>query len=121
MWTIPVSLRNRNRVLSLRFICDLPVLMPNARETERDILTTDENGYAKTKDLPYGVYVVHQIEGEEGKAFVKDFSVFIDENGKTYYYILNNRTITSHIRVEKRDVGNRKPDRRIRHWFPDLR
>jgi len=76
----------------------------NARETERDILTTDENGYAKTKDLPYGVYVVHQIEGEEGKAFVKDFSVFIDENGKTYYYILNNRTITSHIRVEKRDV-----------------
>lgn len=76
----------------------------DARETERDILTTDENGYAKTKDLPYGVYVVHQIEGEEGKAFVKDFSVFIDENGKTYYYILNNRTITSHIRVEKRDM-----------------
>ena len=37
----------------------------NARETERDILTTDENGYAKTKDLPYGVYVVHQIERKE--------------------------------------------------------
>lgn len=76
----------------------------NAKETERDILTTDENGYAKTKNLPYGVYVVHQIEGEEGKSFVKDFSVFIDENGKTYYFILNNTTITSRIRVEKRDV-----------------
>jgi hypothetical protein len=30
----------------------------NAKATERDLLTTDENGFARTKDLPYGVYVV---------------------------------------------------------------
>jgi len=76
----------------------------DAKETERDLITTDENGYAKTKDLPYGVYVVHQVEGEEGKAFVKDFSVYIDTDGKTYYYILNNTTINAYIRVEKRDA-----------------
>ena len=29
----------------------------NARALERDRLVTDENGYAKTKALPYGVYV----------------------------------------------------------------
>jgi uncharacterized surface anchored protein len=48
--------------------------------------------------------VVHQIEGAEGKAFVKDFSVLIDQNGKTYSYILNNKTINAYIRIETRDM-----------------
>lgn len=38
----------------------------NAREFERDTLTTDRNGYAMTKPLPYGVYVLEQIKGREG-------------------------------------------------------
>jgi uncharacterized surface anchored protein len=75
-----------------------------ANKDERDLLTTDENGYAKTKELPYGIYTVHQIKGEEGKSFVKDFSVFINKNGKTYYFILNNTSTSSYIRVEKRDI-----------------
>lgn len=33
----------------------------------RDLLTTDERGYAKTKVLPYGEYRVHQIESESTK------------------------------------------------------
>ena len=33
----------------------------------RDILTTDQNGYAKSKVLPYGDYRVHQIESEATK------------------------------------------------------
>ena len=28
-----------------------------AKETERDILTCDENGFAQTKDMPYGIDV----------------------------------------------------------------
>ena len=44
--------------------------------------------------FPYGHYTVHQTAGEEGKAFIPDFTVFINENGFTYSYILNNRTIT---------------------------
>ena len=38
----------------------------NARAFERDRLVTDENGYAKPKALPYGVYVREQIKGAPG-------------------------------------------------------
>ena len=38
----------------------------NARDIERDYLVTDENGYAMTKALPYGVYVLEQVKGKEG-------------------------------------------------------
>ena len=34
----------------------------NAVETERDYLTCDENGFAQTKDMPYGIYTVHQTK-----------------------------------------------------------
>ena len=75
-----------------------------AKESERDLLTTDGDGFASSKMLPYGRYTVHQIAGEEGKAFVPDFTVFISSNGQTYSYILNNRTITARLRVEKCDA-----------------
>lgn len=80
----------------------------NARETERDLLITDSYGFARSKDLPYGLYVVHQTAGAEGQKFVPDFSVFISEHGKTYYYILNNPTFTSLIRFEKKDAESGK-------------
>ena len=76
----------------------------NAKESERDILLTDSYGFAQSKDLPYGLYVVHQTAGAEGQKFVPDFPVFISEHGKTYYFILNNPTFTSLIRFEKRDA-----------------
>lgn len=80
----------------------------NAREAERDILVTDADGFAMTKDLPYGRYTVHQIEGKEGQAFVKDFTVFIRNENETYSYIINNQTQSSLIRVEKHDVETGK-------------
>ena len=76
----------------------------NAKASERDILLTDSYGFAQSKSLPYGLYVVHQTAGAEGQKFVPDFSVFISEHGKTYYFILNNPTFTSLIRFEKRDA-----------------
>ena len=79
-----------------------------AKDSERDLLVTDENGVALSKDLPYGRYTVHQIEGQEGQAFVPDFTVFISSDGHLYSYILNNQTITSFIRVEKRDAETGK-------------
>ena len=75
-----------------------------AKESERDLLTTDGDGFASSKMLPYGHYTVHQAAGEEGKAFIPDFTVFISSNGQTYSYILNNRTITARLRVEKCDA-----------------
>lgn len=80
----------------------------NAKESERDLLTTDSYGFAQSKDLPYGLYVVHQTKGAEGQKFAPDFSVFISEHGKTYYFILNNPTFTSLIRFEKKDLESGK-------------
>lgn len=80
----------------------------NAREAERDVLVTDADGFAMTKDLPYGRYTVHQIEGKEGQAFVKDFTVFIRNEDETYSFIINNQTQSSLIRVEKHDVETGK-------------
>ena len=42
-----------------------------AKETERDILTCDENGFAQTKDMPYGIYTVRQTSGWEGRELMK--------------------------------------------------
>ena len=74
------------------------------KESERDLLTTDNYGFVASKMLPYGRYTVHQVSGEEGKAFIPDFTVFISSNRQTYSYILNNRTITARLRVEKCDA-----------------
>lgn len=54
---------------------------------------------------------MHQVSDEEGKAFIPDFTVFVSSNGQTYSYILNNRTITARLRVEKCDAetGNLIP------------
>ena len=75
-----------------------------AKESERDLLITDSDGFASSKMLPYGHYTVHQVAGEDGKAFIPDFTVFISANGQTYSYILNNRTITARLKVEKCDA-----------------
>ena len=80
----------------------------NAKESERDLLITDSHGFAKSKSMPYGLYVAHQTKGAAGQKFVPDFSVFISEHGKTYYFILNNPTFTSLIRFEKKDLESGK-------------
>ncbi|WP_417717267.1 SpaA isopeptide-forming pilin-related protein [Ruminococcus sp.] len=54
----------------------------NAVETERDYLTCDENGFAQTKDMPYGIYTVHQTKGWEGTEFMEDFDVNISADGQ---------------------------------------
>ena len=75
----------------------------NAAETERDHLTCDENGFAQTKDMPYGVYTVHQTVGWEGTEFIADFDVNISESGQTYRYLINNAEFESYVKVVKVD------------------
>lgn len=53
-----------------------------AKDTERDLLTCDEYGFAETKDLPYGTYTVHQTKCWDGTEFIKDFDVFINETAR---------------------------------------
>ena len=80
----------------------------NAAEIERDYLTCDENGFAQTKDMPYGIYTVHQTKGWEGTEFIADFDVNISENGQTYRYLINNAEFESYVKVVKVDseTGN---------------
>ena len=56
----------------------------NAKETERALLTCDEHGFAETDWLPYGVYVVEQIEGWEGKEMMPAFDVKVHADGEIY-------------------------------------
>lgn len=75
----------------------------NAKDSEKDYLVCDENGFAQTKDMPYGVYTVHQTKGCEGTEFIADFDVNISENGQTYRYFINNAKFESYIKVLKVD------------------
>ena len=75
-----------------------------AKETERDRLVTDENGFAQTKDMPYGTYTVHQTKTVDDAEPVADFDVNIAENGKTYEYVLNDKPFKSYIHVTKVDA-----------------
>ena len=79
-----------------------------AKETERDYLTCDENGFAQTKDMPYGIYTVHQVSGWEGRELMPDFDVYISQNGATYRYLLNNANFESYIKVIKTDAETGK-------------
>ena len=82
-----------------------------AKETERDILTCDENGFAQIKDMPYGIYTVRQTSGWEGRELMADFDVFISADGHTYRYLINNANFASYIKVVKTDAetGNTIP------------
>ncbi len=79
-----------------------------AKESERDILVCDENGFAESKDLPYGIYTVKQTKGWEGKELIKLFDVFICKNGETYRYLINNATFESLIEIVKKDAETGK-------------
>lgn len=79
-----------------------------SKESERDILICDENGFAQSKDLPYGIYTVRQIKGWDGKEMMKPFDVFISKNGETYRYLINNATFKSLIEIVKKDAETGK-------------
>ena len=79
-----------------------------AEDTERDYLTCDENGFAQTKDMPYGIYTVHQVSGWEGSEQMPDFDVFISQNGATYRYLINNAPFNSFIKIVKQDAETGK-------------
>ena len=74
-----------------------------AKESERDTLTCDEYGFAETKELPYGTYTVHQTKGWNGTEFIADFDVFVNDNGKTYKYLINNASLESYVKIIKVD------------------
>ena len=80
----------------------------NAEETERDILVCDENGFAETKDLPYGTYTVRQTKGWEGKELLEPFHVYVSEDGKIYRFLINNAPYEALLEIVKKDAETGK-------------
>lgn len=83
----------------------------NADKDERDTIVCDQDGFASTKLLPYGVYTVHQTKGWAGRELITDFDVFINKDGKTYKFLINNKNFESYLKVVKLDkeTGKRIP------------
>ena len=79
-----------------------------AKETERDRLVCDENGFAETKKLPYGVYTVHQVRGWDGRELLPDFDVYVSEDGQVYRYLINNSAFEALVRIVKKDAETGK-------------
>lgn len=80
----------------------------NADEDERDTIVCDEDGFASSKLLPYGVYTVHQTKGWDGREMIADFDVFINSDGKTYKFLINNSNFESYVKVVKLDAETGK-------------
>lgn len=79
-----------------------------ADDYERDLITTDRDGYACTKKLYYGNYKVHQISsGNLDTELANDFEVMIDRDlvHKTYHSVVNNKPFKAFLRIIKKD-GN---------------
>lgn len=79
-----------------------------AKDSERDYLTCDENGFAETKSLPYGIYTVHQVKGWDGRELLPDFDVYIAKDGEVYRYLANNANFESYIKIIKVDAETGK-------------
>lgn len=80
----------------------------NAKETERDILVCDGNGFAESKDLPYGEYTVRQIKGWDGNELLAPFTVFVSEDGQVYRFLINNAPYEALIQIVKKDAETGK-------------
>lgn len=79
-----------------------------AEDTEKDYLIFDKNGFDETKQLPYGVYIVHQTKGWENTELMQDFEVVISENEKNYFYLINDAVLKSFVRIVKKDAETGK-------------
>ncbi len=83
----------------------------NAREFERDYLVTNKYGYAKTKLLPYGLYVLKQVKGKEGHALKSPVEIFIrgDEDvANPPILTINNQAIRYRLKLIKTDAKTGK-------------
>ena len=95
---------------SLEGICFTITSKTTGEKTE---IITDENGYAsipKNEEgrggLVYDTYVVSEKDTPSGLKPVGDFEITILEEGRTLYYILENKKIFSPVRLVKKDSHN---------------
>ena len=75
-----------------------------------DTVTTDGNGYAKTGNLPYGVYLLHQTVTTQGHDTAPDAVINLTSEyyHKAYTYKVTNTEIPVKVTVTKYDADNGK-------------
>lgn len=79
----------------------------NARAFERDYLTTNKYGFAKTKLLPYGVYVLKQAKAQAGYAIKSPMDIFIrgtEDPADPPILTINNQAIRYRLKFIKVDA-----------------
>lgn len=75
---------------------------------ERDVLVCGDDGFAQSKALPYGEYVVEQTKGWDGRELMSAFTVQISEHEKTYQYLINNAVCKAYLKIVKVDAETGK-------------
>ena len=83
----------------------------DARAFERDYLVTNKYGYAKTKLLPYGLYVLKQVKGKDGHALKSPVEILIrgDEDvANPPILTINNQAIRYRLKLIKTDAKTGK-------------
>ena len=74
-----------------------------------ETLTTDPKGRAISSYLPYGEYILRQIDvpkdsqGNEISSRVEDKLIKIEADGQTYHYNLENETPKLYLQIQKKD------------------
>ncbi|MBR3635065.1 MAG: LPXTG cell wall anchor domain-containing protein [Lachnospiraceae bacterium] len=78
--------------------------------TVYDLMTTDDKGFARSIELPYGTYVVRETKTPDDLESVKDFEVVIDHDDRTpqVWRIMNDAPFQSYIRLIKKDIETGK-------------
>lgn len=72
-----------------------------------DTLITDEEGYAISKQLPYGWYTVCE-EAVSGFDIIDPFKVFVNEDQKVFHYLIENTATVTKIKIVKVDADTGK-------------
>ncbi len=71
------------------------------------VITTDENGYAESSNLPYGKYVVRETKTPDQYIKSDDFEIIVEKDGETVEHTINNRPFSSWLKIIKTDeLGN---------------
>lgn len=75
-----------------------------------DVLVTDEKGYALSKELPYGTYLVKETKVPDELHKTKDFTVRVTEDSRKpqTWRVLNDGPFKAYIRFVKKDAETGK-------------
>ena len=73
-----------------------------------DVLVTDEKGYALSRELPYGKYLVKETKVPKDLYKTKDFTVTVTEDSRVpqQWRVFNDGPFKAYIRIVKKDAEN---------------